>query len=237
MSTRFLSLVFLTMVITSPVHAGIIGGVDVALLLKAVEQLEQLRSQYQLLSKTYNNAQSQLNGIESIKNYNSGSYGYGNLTNSLSDLNNRQWSPNTWDDALQNISGGNPARYQELVKAYQQNHITLDEASYLKGATQERLNTYKQNKAVNRAVSVQATYAFNEVNAHLKAIHNLSMTIDKAPNTKSAMDLNSRILAELAYIQVENLRLNTLISQQMAVQGANKIALDSESVRFNTLPD
>ncbi|EEZ95952.1 type IV secretion system protein [Legionella longbeachae] len=237
MKKQFLFPLMFLFLINTKVYAGIIDGIDIALLIKAGEQLQQLRAQYKLLSQTYNNAKSQLDGIEDIKNFNSGHYGYGNLENSLSDLKNRQWSPNTWDDALQNISGGNPSRYQELVKAYQNGHVTLDDTKYLKGATQERLTSYKQNKAVNQAVSVQATYAFNEVNQHLKAIHNLSMSIDKAANTKSAVDLNSRILAELAYIQVENLRLQTLISQQVASQGSNEIALDSQSVLFNTLPD
>ncbi|KTD65362.1 type IV secretion system protein [Legionella spiritensis] len=218
-------------------HADILGVSDAALLVKAIEQLEQLRSQYQLLSQTYNNAKSQLDGIENLTHFNSGHYGFGSLSNSASDLKNRQWSPNTWDDALNNIAGGNPTRYQELVNAYQKNHPAVNETAYLKGASPSRLKQYQSNQAVNQAIGVQATYAFNEVNQHLQAIHDLSARIDQADNTKAAVDLNSRLLAELAYIQMENLRLQTLISQQTAATGAGELTVDGESALFNTLPD
>ncbi|KTC98220.1 type IV secretion system protein [Legionella erythra] len=223
--------------LSMPLYADILSVADAAMLVKAIEQLEQLRSQYQLLSQTYTTAQSQLEGIQQLKQFNSGHYGFGGLANSAADLNARQWSANTWEDALHNIAGGNPARYQELVNAYQKNHVILDDATYRKGASSERLTQYKNNVAVNQAVSVQATYAFNEVNRHLKAIHDLSNHIDKAVNTKAAVDLNSRLLAEIAYIQTENLKLQTLLSQQAAQGGSNDLAMDNDSVRFNTLPD
>lgn len=223
--------------LSMPLYADILSVADAAMLVKAMEQLEQLRSQYQLLSQTYSTAQSQLEGIQQLKQFNSGHYGFGGMANGAADLNARQWSANTWEDALHNIAGGNPARYQELVNAYQKNHVILDDATYRKGASSERLTQYKSNVAVNQAVSVQATYAFNEVNRHLKAIHDLSNHIDKAANTKAAVDLNSRLLAEIAYIQTENLKLQTLLSQQAAQGGSNDLAMDNDSVRFNTLPD
>ncbi|KTD49604.1 vir protein B5 [Legionella rubrilucens] len=230
-------LVLLLSLASLPVHADILSVADAAMLTKAIEQLEQLRSQYQLLSQTYSTAQSQLENMQQLKNFNSGHYGFGGLANSHADLNARQWSPNTWDDALHNIAGGNPARYQELVKAYQRNHVILDDATYRKGASLTRLKEYKNNVAVNQAVSVQATYAFNEVNRHLKAIHDLSNHIDKAANTKAAIDLNSRLLAEIAYIQTENLKLQTLMSQQVAQESSTTLATENDNVRFNALPD
>ncbi|KTD47893.1 vir protein B5 [Legionella quinlivanii] len=221
--------------LSSNVHAEIIS--DIALLEKLGEQLVEMRRQYEMLQKTYQNAESQLNGLQKLQDLNSGNYGFGNLNNSLADLKNRQWSANTWDEALKNISGGNPSRYQELVKAYEKSHITLDDASFLKGATTERLKQYQQNKAVNEAVSVQATYAYNEINQHLKAIHELSAHIEKTPNTKAAVDLNSRLIAELAFIQTEQLKLQTLIGQQSAMSSFNDISSETDMARFNRLPD
>ncbi|VEG91198.1 type IV secretion system protein [Legionella spiritensis] len=237
MKSNILAGMLLTVLAVPVGHADILGVSDAALLVKAIEQLEQLRSQYQLLSQTYTNAKSQLDGIEHLTHFNSGHYGFGGLSNSASDLKNRQWSPNTWDDALRNIAGGNPTRYQELVNAYQKSHPAVNETAYLKGASPSRLKQYQSNQAVNQAIGVQATYAFNEVNQHLQAIHDLSARIDQADNTKAAVDLNSRLLAELAYIQMENLRLQTLISQQTAATGAGELTVDGESALFNTLPD
>ncbi|WP_254596079.1 type IV secretion system protein [Legionella micdadei] len=235
---KHLSYLFLmSLIFASEVQADVLGVSDAALLAKVAEELSQLKKEYKLLSETYDNAKTQLSELKKLKEINTGNYGFGNLANSFEDLKNRQWSPNTWDEALQNISGGNPIRYQELIKAYQKSHPTLDDQSFLKGASNERLTQYQQNKAVNQAISVQATYAYNEINNHLKAIHALSANIEKTANTKSAIDLNSRLIAELAYIQTENLKLQTLLSQQASSNNANDIALDSETAKFNRLPD
>jgi type IV secretion system protein VirB5 len=124
-----------------------------------------------------------------------------------------------------------------LVKAYEKNHTTLDDAAFEKGTSKEQLTRYKQAIEVNKAASVESTYSYNEINKHLKAVHQLSAQIEKAPNTKSAVDLNSRLLAEIAYIQTQNLKMQTLISQQLAQGGADDIAIDSQIARFNRLPD
>lgn len=235
---------FIFSLIAPLTYADLLGVSDVALLANAVEQLKQLKEQYDTLQQTYNNAQqqlstaqSQLDSVNQLKNFNSGHYQFGDLNNSLSDLKSRQWSPNTWDDALRNVAGGNPERYKELVKAYEKNHKTLDDATFEKGTSKEQLLLYKQAIDVNKAASVEGTYSYNEINKHLKAVHDLSAQIEKAPNTKSAVDLNSRLLAEIAYIQTQNLKMQTLISQQLAQGGASDIAIDSQIARFNRLPD
>lgn len=229
----------------SPIaQADLLGVEDAAMLANAVQQLKQLQEQYRTLQQTYDNAQqqlstaqSQLDSVNQLKNFNSGHYEFGDLNNTLSDLKDRQWSPNTWDDALRNVAGGNPERYNELVKAYEKKHKTLDDATFEKGASKEKLVQYKQAIEVNKAATVEGTYSYNEVNKHLKAVHDLSAKIEKAPNTKSAVDLNSRLLAEIAYIQTQNLKMQTLISQQLAQDGASDIAADSQIARFNRLPD
>jgi type IV secretion system protein VirB5 len=227
--------VLLGLCMATTAKADLFGVEDLALLANAVEQLKQLEAQYTLLKSTYDTAKSQLNGIKSLNEYNSGNYGFGGLENGLDALKQRQYSPNNWNDALKNIAGGNPTRYAELVRAYEANHPLLSDADFSKGASSARLNQYKQNTAVNKAVSVETTYAFNELNKHIKTIHTLSSEIDKAPNTKSAIDLNSRLVAELAYIQVMNVKLQTLISQQTAQNSADMLADEAESVRFNTV--
>lgn len=218
--------------------------IDAGAIINLGKQLTEMKKQYELLNDTYqnaraqlDNAQSQLDSVNQLKNFNSGHYQFGDLNNTLSDLKDRQWSPNTWDDALHNVAGGNPDRYRELVKSYEKNHKTLDDATFEKGTSKEQLTLYKQAIEVNKAASVESTYSYNEINKHLKAVHDLSTQIEKAANTKSAVDLNSRLLAEIAYIQTQNLKMQTLISQQLAQGGSNDIAIDSQIARFNRLPD
>lgn len=235
--TKIAPAFLLAMLFAPMVNADLMGVEDTALLANAVKQLEQLQDQYKLLNNSYNTAKSQLDGIEKLKGLNSGSYGFGDLNNGLDNLKGWQSSADNWEDTLKNISGGNQTRYNELVRAYESAHPTVTEAELTKGASPARAAQFKQSRALNKAATVETTAMFNEINQRLKSIHTLSGKIDTAPNTKSAVDLNSRLVAELAYIEVMNLKLQTLISQQLAQAQANELADDSEMIRFNTLPD
>lgn len=239
--------VFLLAFAVMPVaFADLLGVEDAAMLANAVKQLEQLQDQYKLMNKAYETSKLQSQSLDAIKavnddikKSNTGSYGFGGMNNGAPDLEKRQWSANNWRDALKNISGGNPTRYKELVSDYEKAHPTLMKSPQElgKGTSSSHLSQYQQHLALNKAASVETTYAFNEVNEHLKSIHDLSSHIDKATNTKGAIDLNSRLLAEIAYIEVMNLKLQTLISQQLAQASANELADDAEMIRFNTLPE
>ena len=229
-----ISLLVLILALTPVAHADLVGIEDGLLLANAVKQLAQLEQQYQLLRDTYSNAQEQLDSIKSLKDYNSGSYGYGAFENGLDALNGWQNPANNWKDALENIAGGNQERYQELVRSYEASHPMLSDAEFAKGATTDHLTQYRYSKKVNKAISIEAAKTFNELNTRLKNINTLALKIDETPNTKSAMDLNSRLTAELAYISVMNLKLQTLMTQQLAQNSANELAEEGEMVRFNT---
>ncbi|MCH7621959.1 MAG: hypothetical protein IH870_08685, partial [Chloroflexi bacterium] len=119
------------------------------------------------------------------------------------------------------LTGGNPARYQELVNTYKTDHPTLSNDDYEKGASPARGKIYAQDVQVNRAAMVNASFAFNNIKTHLDNIHALSQKIDSTQNIKSAMDLNSRLVVELAYIQTQELKIQVLMNQQTAQQNAD----------------
>lgn len=226
-----------------PVYADPLS--DTAILASLGRQLAELKRHYKQFKEAketadnqLRNGQSQLDELKNLTSFNSGSYGFGNFENSIEDLKRRQGS-NTWEEALNNLAGGNSDRYAQLAQAYERMHPTLNDDEYKRGASDARLALYKQNKAVNKAVTVQTTEAFNKVNQHLAAVHKLSQQIEgtKNKNTKSAIDLNTRLLVEMAYIQTDLFKLQALIGQQAAQMSANEIAEDSAAALFNRLPE
>lgn len=219
--------------LSAPIHADIWGVEDAALLANAIKQLDELRNQYAILKDSYAASQGQLENLKSLKEYNSGHYGYGAFDNGLDALKGWQNPADNWKEALENISGGNSERYKELVKSYEATHPMVSDEVFSKGSTPNQLTRYQYSKKVNKAISVETTKTFNELNMRLKNINKLALEIDKTPNTKSAMDLNSRLTAELAYINVMNLKLQTLLTQQVAQDSANDLAAEGEHVRFN----
>ena len=194
----------LSLSLNSLIHADPIS--DFKLLLTAMEQLDQLRDQYRMLENTYRNAQSQLESVNRLKEMNSGHYGFGEFENGMNELRSWQSPTSLWDDALRNLSGGNPERYGELVKAYEANHPALSDSNTAKYMSGETATRFKEDKAVNRAVQVQTTDAYNQINQHMEALQKLSKQIEKTENTKGAIDLNSRLVTEIGFIQLMSLR-------------------------------
>lgn len=221
------------------VHADALGVSDSLVIAEMVKQFKELREQTKKMKEAYDQGKAHLDAASQLKKLHEGHYGLGDLKNTAADLRNRQWSPETWEDALQNLAGGNKARYDALVKAYEKNNDFLSDDEFAKGASQASVKQYKKKRAVNEAVTVQTTYAFDELSKHIKTVHELSSKIESSSNegTKSALDLNARLLAEIAYIQVQSLKLQALMSQQNAQNAADDIWAESERSRFNQLPD
>lgn len=166
-----------------------------------------------------------------------GTNNYGSLGNSNQDLTEREWSPESWDDALKGLSGGNEERYQELVKSYQEAHPSLSSEEASQGLSAPYATDYQQRVKTNQAANVQASYAFDDTNEHLKNIKEISDEIDKTDNTKKIQDLNARLNTEIAYLQVEVIKGIAVMNQQMAQQQASQIVDQTAASKFNTIPE
>lgn len=208
------------------------------------KQLDYMQNAKENLTKQLSTAKSQLSTTKNqltqakqLVSDSEGHYGFGGLLNSASDLKQREWSPDNWQGALHGLSGGNPERYQQLVTLYKKNHHSLSQQTYAKGASKSSAQQYSQQVQVNQTVSVQAGYVFNDIKQHLQTIHTLSQQIEKTKNTKAAIDLQSRILTEVAYISVQKLKLTALLNKQVGEQSASSISGESDAAKFNTLPN
>ncbi|MHA3320888.1 type IV secretion system protein [Legionella pneumophila] len=232
------ALLFSMLLVLSPIsHADILGVEDAQMIALSLKQLNELQEQYRILRDTYESAQAQVENLNQLKSMNSGHYGFGDLNNGLDSLQNWQSPVSTWQDALQNLSGGNSSRYKELVAAYEKNHPALDEVSFKTNTSPAQAARFKEDKAVNRAVLVQTTESYNEINKHMEALHKLSKQIEHSSNTKGAIDLNSRLLTEIGFIQLMSLRLQALMSQQAAQDSLGDLQDRAEIARFNRLPN
>lgn len=186
------------------------------------DEISTLKQQYQSLQRQY----------QSI----TGHYGWGTFENSLSQLQRtREWSPSNWQNALSGMAGGNPARYQQLLNEYKQNHRTLSKTDYQKGSNPELANSYANQVKTNQTSATQASYEFNQINQHLKTLYQLSKSIESsgADDMKAAIDLNSRIEIEIGFISIAELRMQTLLNEQAANQSAVKINQETEAAEFN----
>lgn len=231
---RPLSMALLALCCITNVHADLVGVSDAAVLAKLAEQLQQLQKQYKVMDRTYRNAQSQLDSANKLTQMNSGHSGFGRMHNSITDLHKRQ-SADNWRETLKGVSGGNPERYKELVTAYEKQHASLNRTPFSRGATPARTERFEQERQLTQAASVESESSFNDINESLKRIHDLSEQIEKAENTKAAIDLNSRLVVEVAYLQAQNLKAQAILNQQLAMRSSSNLEDDAELAKYLTL--
>ncbi len=195
---------------------------------RTVDVLNKLKDQYATLQKQYQQMQQQYAAM-------TGNYGWGNWNNSAADLTQRQWSPSDWKSALNGMAGGNPERYQELLREYQSMNASMSESDYAKGADENLAKSYQNQVKTTQTSYATATYEFNDINRHLKNLYDLSQQIEDKKNSdmKSAMDLNSRIQIESSYISMEEVKMSTLLNQQMAQIQSHQISDENEASQFN----
>lgn len=211
--------------------------IDYTNLIQLIKEYQQLKTQYDLLKQTYQNAQQRLSEAKELASDSEGHYGYGQILNSAKDLTGREWSPDNWDDALKGLAGGNPARYQQLVQEYKQNNPSVSTNVFQEGSSQDNARVYGQQVQTNQAATVTASYEFNDVNNQLANIHQISDQIESAKDDKAAIDLNTRMETEMAYLQVQILKQIALLNEQTARNASDSIQSETDGSKFNTLPN
>lgn len=129
------------------------------------------------------------------------------------------WSADSWDDALKAASGGNSSRYQELKAAYASKNPTLTSASSAIDSVELVKNSYTQKADVTNTALSAGQYTYEDINQRIRNLKDLLAMIDdpsKNSNEKAALDLNTRMQAEVGLIQVEMLRLQSIQAQMQA---------------------
>jgi type IV secretion system protein VirB5 len=221
---------FVALLIQASMNAiALLPVIDMQSLAELSDNYQQLRSQYQLLTQQYEKT-------SDLVSEGQGHYLYGSLYNTQSDIKQWQWSPDSWNDALEGLSGGNPERYQQLIDQYQKDHPTLSHDAYQAITTTQSADDYQEQVNTNRASKVSADYVFADINQRLKEVHDLSANIENTKNDKAALDLNSRLVVELSYIQLEMLKVYAVINEQGAEQQTLNISEKTQAASFNTIP-
>ena len=164
-------------------------------------------------------------------------FGYGDLLNDDTAQKERAWSPDSWQDALEAQSGGNSDRYQQLVDEYQASHPYLSDEEMQKGSSASNTTNYEQQVQTNRAAMSHASYSFEDVNKHLDTINELSKKINEDSNPKAVAEINARINAEVAYLQVEQIKSLAVLNEQIAQDQASSLVNDKAASEFNQIPD
>jgi type IV secretion system protein VirB5 len=238
MKTYMLSTLLLCFCIWINVNASNVSSI-ISLLEKTygidVDQLSDLDDMSKIESELKKLDKDQLTQLEGLLSATTGNFQYGSWQNDQKALNDKQWSPNTWQSALFN-DGVNNGRYDGYVNDYQRDHPSLDDKTLDGGMSEDYAKNYHDIVNNNQAVFVQTNYEFEDLNTHLETIQELSQQIEDADTQKAIADLNARINTEIAYLTVEEIKMLTMVNEQLAQQQASEILNQNVVAKFNQIP-
>jgi type IV secretion system protein VirB5 len=200
-----------------------------------VDQLSDLDDMNKIESELKKLDKNQLTQLEGLLSATTGNFQYGSWQNDQNALTEKQWSPNTWQSALAN-DGENNGRYEAYVSDYQSDHPSLDDKTLEGGMSEDYVKNYHDMVSSNQAVFVQTNYEFEDLNTHLETIQELSEKIEDADTQKAIADLNARINTEIAYLTVEEIKMLTMVNEQLAQQQASEILNQNIVTKFNQIP-
>lgn len=150
----------------------------------------------------------------------SGNFGYGKLLNDDNALHRRQWSNDNWTDVLKASSSGHASAFSNAQRKYDEIYPVKSADNILRtrhGKNLQRTH-YEQSHEISRAALAASKQSYDQLNEHIKNLHDMLSKLDDKPSEKAAMDLNARLVAEVGFIQLEMLRQQNIQTQLMATQ-------------------
>ncbi|MEM9243692.1 MAG: type IV secretion system protein [Pseudomonadota bacterium] len=203
--------------------------VDYAAIAKLMQQVNEMKRQYTMLENQYRTAENQLQSL-------TGQRGWGSFGNSDTHITNQfGYAPDTYSQAM-NGQGGS-ADYQQNRNAYIANHHVITEQEYESGTTINLAEDYHNRTQTTAITAASATTAFNSIQDKLKEVRQLAAQIDASKNDdlKSAIDLQTRVDVQLAYIQIQAVQLQATLNREMAEAHASEQVNDAMRAEYNTI--
>lgn len=168
-----------------------------------------------------------------------GNYGYGKLNNDEASTRKRTWSQDNWNDVLQNTSTGNTQKFQAAQDAYAKLYpiVTKEELGKNLPANGVVRNYYDQASRISRSALAASQVSYDDINKHIRIIHDILAKLEEEKSEKAAIDLNTRLVAELSFIQLEQLKIQNMQTQLAATHMQDQVNGMSEAAKFNRIKE
>ncbi|MBE8215901.1 MAG: hypothetical protein HAW62_06220 [Endozoicomonadaceae bacterium] len=230
----FIVVIFLCLPVFSfsmPVH----DPLNYAAIMREVQQSKKnffmLKNQYDLLKKQWDTLKIQQQQLKENYQAMTGQSHWGHFANRFDSLKQTILDPvNRWHDRRHQLSISTQSH-----QSYDQDNMVLTSQQFALGSTPALSHLQSVDRQTNKMITLLAKQPFNRLDEHLKALKLLSNTIDSKDNhhIKSAIDLNTRMVAESALIQVEMVQLLVLLVQQTARVEARHLSHQALQSKFN----
>lgn len=191
--------------------------IDVNAIVQLKAQLDQLKSQYKQMERTYDG----MNGSRGVNNL-------------LQRPDLRKYLPQEWQQVYDSVQRGDRNGLSGKINAIKESNAVLsaDRVKGLDAATAADLNRRRTSTAVAQGT---ADEAYRRSGERIDYLQSLASRIDTSSDPKAIMDLQAGIAAEQAQIQNEQMRLQ-LASQLQAAEDRKNLQREREEVMQMTGP-
>lgn len=121
------------------------------------------------------------------------------------DLSSHGWSADSWQSAL----GGSGQAMKASLQQFKDNNPDLYEFSSQAGQSEE----VRQAVKTDSILETESTQEYDRLKQYQTDINVLSNQIPTAASTKAALDINNKLLTQIAYLQVEMIHMQVIASQ------------------------
>lgn len=232
---RYLLAIFLTIGFLTPSISFASSQDPITEIIQILEEMdhdENLMSQYTASTPDIEKyTQSQLTQTQNEWQALTKAYSMGDTQD---EQNARLWSADDWNQVLSQASNGNNARFQELMNSYSSMYPNVNSSQNINAKNLESTSYAQAGQTTNAALAT-SNYTYDEINDHIKSLENILHEVDDAnknQNEKAAIDLNSRLVAELGFIQLEILKLQSVHTQMMATKNQSELNDDTVDKLF-----
>lgn len=208
--------------------------IDPAAIQATVQQTAQLAEQYKVIKSTYDQIVNSNDLLGLAVTHLSGRYGLGDYLNTMDSVKYMNSNPDTWLSVLNGLDR-NLGRYTDYSDKYKQDFgfsESLDLSNIVKNSDFVKL--YEQHMATGQAAYALSSKMYDDSHDSLEKFKKLSDVIEdptKNPNTKSSMDLNTRVNVELGYQMSMMNRQLAVLNQIMALQVSSDTYATSDSIK------
>ena len=149
---------------------------------------------------------------------------------------NKTWSQDDWDDLLTGVDEDKYSEIATLMDTYQSKYPVLESGKPDSVSVDNLVGTtYEQEAGTYRAGLATSQYSYNQINDRIAQLQSLLAKVDNEgynKNEKAALDLNSRIAAEVGFIQLEMMRLQSIALQVESTREQSQLNAETIDKKF-----
>ena len=213
-----------------PAHAEGVPVIDGAAIAQFIKQLEQMQKDYENQLEQLTNLQDQLESM-------TGDKGIGGILNSATDQSAREAADSLSSIIDSAISGGglsgNTSVISDRISELKDTFGLADLTQFLGSErTQDRALATQAGSGMAAVATAEDTY--QRANASMDRVNGMIEDIDSNADLKASVDYNTRMLAEVAVLLNENLRVQAAIANTVGTDAISSARDRAAQRKFMT---